>query len=302
MTYEFCAHLPQDFPRNGALPEGLVSGFVDECTVRSMRGDDERNEARWRYMKQVKQAQNLKLPDELGLLPNFQSLPDLSWIGLEIGFTLQTPWYSKDDRVFHVLDNPVRKDRVFGLPFMTATSWKGLLRWACRMQAGLRQHFEKGKKFETWSDPPWILHLFGHKKGEEALEKLRQGALVFYPSWFNKIDFEVINPHSRVRRAGTKPIYYEVVPAGATGTLWLLYAPLSGSPARDGVQPQEAIERLLEAIEDLLVHYGISAKRTVGWGTAKISEWKAYKKGKQPIQSPNRNELWSELEEWLRRG
>ena len=69
--------------------------------------------------------------------PDHASLPDSTGFGIEVSFTLETPWYSKDDRPFHVLDNPVRKDRVFGVPFMSAASWKGLLRWAYGMKAGL---------------------------------------------------------------------------------------------------------------------------------------------------------------------
>jgi CRISPR-associated protein Cmr2 len=202
-----------------------------------------------------------------------------------VGFELLTPWYSKDDRVFHVMDNPVRKDRVFGVPYMAASSWKGLLRWACRMQAGLREHLrENDGKIEGWRDPDWILHLFGNEKGEE--EDFHRGALVFYPTWFDKIGFEVINPHSRERRAGTQPIYYEVVPIGTNGTLSLLYAPWPGM--KPEAKPGEIIPKLLEAIETLLTTYGISAKRTVGWGTAKITEWKAYRKGQDPVQAGTR--------------
>lgn len=56
------------------------------------------------------------------------------------------------------------------------------------------------------------MHLFGNEKGEG--EEFSRGALVFYPTWFDKIGFEVINPHNRARRAGTQPIYYEVVTPG----------------------------------------------------------------------------------------
>jgi len=213
-----------------------------------------------------------------------------------VGFELLTPWYSKDDRVFHVMDNPVRKDRVFGVPYMAASSWKGLLRWACRMQAGLQKHLrENDGKIEGWRDPDWILHLFGNEKGEE--EDFHRGALVFYPTWFDKIGFEVINPHSRERRAGTQPIYYEVVPPGTKGKF---YIPWPG--IKPEAKPGEVIPKLLEAIEKLLATYGISAKRTVGWGTAKITEWKAYRKGQDPVQVGTREELWKAIVNWFREG
>ena len=197
---------------------------------------------------------------------NFETLPDPSWIGITVSFTLLTPWYSKDDRAFHVLDNPVRKDRVFGTPFMSASSWKGLLRWACRMREGLFEHLEKNKNsMDGWSEEPWIKHFFGNERGESEL--FNQGTLLFYPTWFDKVGFEVINPHSRENRAGTKPIYYEVVPSETEGTLKILYAPLPGKQEKD---LKNWFGYLANAVKDLLETYGISAKRTAGWGTAKM--------------------------------
>uniref|UniRef100_A0A7C4ATB3 CRISPR type III-associated protein domain-containing protein n=1 Tax=Desulfomonile tiedjei TaxID=2358 RepID=A0A7C4ATB3_9BACT len=212
---------------------------------------------------------DLNLPQDLHFEPDHASLPASTWFGIEVSFTLASPWYSRDDRPFHVLDNPVRKDRVFGVPFMSAASWKGLLRWACRMQAGLSDHLEKhNMKMDGWEDPTWIVHLFGNEKGED--ECFQAGALVCYPTWFNKIGFEVINPHSRTRRAGTQPIYYEVVPAGTKGRLRLLYSPLPGEIERDKVTPADFIASFINSIKELLETYGISAKRTAGLGTARI--------------------------------
>ncbi len=251
---------------------GLASGFGDGCVVWSCR-DGEKNNARQCYMKRVAELE-LNLPPDLHLEPDHASLPDSTWFGIDVSFTLVSPWYSKDDRPFHVLDNPVRKDRVFGMPFMSAASWKGLIRWACRMQAGLREHLEKhDMKMDDWKDPSWIVHLFGNEKGED--KGFRSGTLACYPTWFKKIGFEVINPHSRTRRAGTQPIYYEVVPAETTGRLQLLYAPLPREIERDKVTPADFIDCFIDSIKALLETYGISAKRTAGWGTAKIDENKS---------------------------
>lgn len=226
------------------------------------------------------------LPGDLGLEPCFERLPDPSWVGLQACFTLETPWYSKDDRPFHVLDNPVRKDRVFGVPFMAAASWKGLLRWVCRMTAKEGEELDK-----------IVVHLFGNEKGVD--EDFQRGALAFYPTWFNKVGFEVINPHSRTTRAGTQPIFYEVVPPRAEGALRLLYAPAPGAAARDGVKPVEALARLLDAVGALLVSYGISAKRTAGWGTACPTKWTAHRNGAQPLQSFIASEFKEQLPGWL---
>jgi CRISPR-associated protein Cmr2 len=261
---------------------GLGSGFVDGCTVWSCADkkqgekEDPKNTARQCYVKRAAGLSgNIKLPPELAFEPDFGKLPDPSWLGIEVMFTLETPWYSKDDRPFHVLDNPVRKDRVFGVPFMSASSWKGMLRWAYGMQSGLfgpTQEKDEEKKKKATKE---IVHLFGNEKGE--VDKFQSGALVFYPTWFNKVGFEVINPHSRKTKAGTQPIYYEVVPVGTSGILNLLYAPMSGQ------SNSEAIEKLLHAVQLLLETYGISAKRTVGWGTARID---------------NKEEFIMKIQEW----
>ena len=230
----------------------------------------ERDSARERYTKgsndknaTTEPIDNLRLPEplELDMAP-----PVVSdrWMCISVDFTLTSPWYSKDDRPFHVLDNPVRKDRVFGVPFMAATSWKGLLRWACRMEVGLLEHLERHDgQMKGWREPDWIVHLFGNERGEG--EEFSRGALQFFPTWFDRIGFEVINPHSREKRAGTQPIVYEVVPTGTKGQLKLLYAPAPGSDA-----PPDTMVKLVRAIEKLLTVYGFSAKRTAGWGLAEI--------------------------------
>ena len=151
---------------------------------------------------------------------------------------------------------------------------------------------------DGWRDPDWILHLLGNEKGED--EAFSRGALVFYPTWFNKIGFEVINPHRRERRAGTQPIYYEVVPPGAKGTLSLLYAPWPGMKHRP--KPETVLPKLLESIEALLTTYGISAKRTVGWGTAKIEKWRAFHKTGGTVEKETHTELWQKVQTWLSGG
>lgn len=293
----------------------LTGGYVDHVSKCFLKAEIERLEAerandnnrrrqaeqkKTQLREKYKGKASRRFPVKLypGLQIDFSTLLSDRWFAFQVDFELLTPWYSKDDRVFRVLDNPVRKDRVFGVPFMAASSWKGILRWACRMQAGLREHFEVGKRFEDWIDPGWILHLFGNEKGEG--EEFSRGALVFYPTWFDRIGFEVINPHSRERRAGTQPIYYEVAPPGAKGTLSLLYAPWPGM--EPVAEAEEVLPKLLEAIEALLTTYGISAKRTVGWGTAKILKWHAFHKTEGTVEKDNRADLEREVQAWLSAG
>ncbi|MCS7063094.1 MAG: hypothetical protein NZM04_03445 [Methylacidiphilales bacterium] len=239
-----------------------------QSPVESSAGRENRNKSRDHYMDEL--IRGLIRPPNL---PTFTSqaphtLPSPRWLALQINFTLTTPWFSKDDRVFHVLDNPIRRDRLFALPFMSAAAWKGLLRWTY-------QHLLSS---QSPANPPphqtstWITHLFGHSKAES--EEFTQGALHFYPTWFSRVSFECINPHSRATRAGRLPIIYEVVPPDHNGIFRLLYAPRPLPP--DKLPPHQAIEHLLLAIEKLLTTYGFSAKRTAGWGTAEITKSYAF--------------------------
>ncbi|MCX8126281.1 MAG: RAMP superfamily CRISPR-associated protein [Dehalococcoidia bacterium] len=292
MTFEYCAWLKEKLSSGGMdrTWDNCGSRLADECLVQLLGSKDkQRGEIRDKYMVNIrKDSHCLKnrftFLSQIGLDSDFRLLPDPNWLAIEVSFTLMSPWYSKDDVPLHVLDNPVKKDRVFGVPFMSASSWKGLLRWSCRMSEGLVDHLSKNKmSMDNWEDPPWIVHLFGNERRER--EDFSSGALVFFPTWFDTLDFEVINPHSRAKRAGTAPIYYEVVPPGTKGKLKVLYAPLPTQVKSDGVRPGEFIESLVDSIKSLLEKYGISAKRTVGWGTAKIDDkgWRLYPGDGNPV-------------------
>ena len=87
---------------------------------------------------------------------------------------------------------------------------------------------------------------------------------------------------------------------GAEGTLSLLYAPWPGM--KPEAKPVDVLPKLLEAIETLLTTYGISAKRTVGWGTAEIKKWRAFHKTHGSVEKDTRDELWQEVQNWLTQG
>ncbi len=273
MTFDYYASLGN----RKQIPEEETLSFelVDICSTLYFKGN--KKKAREYYIKQTLKTK-FKVPEELDFSPILSIMPDSAWIGFEVEFILKTPWYSKDDRSFHVLENSLRKDHVFGIPFHPASSWKGLLRWACRMESGLFEHLEKnGMKFEGWKDDKWILYLFGNEKNNT--DELYQGVINFYPTFFDRIKFEVINPHSRKTRAGTQPIYYEVVPPKTKAKLQLVYVPHAGCEMHTETNCLETINKFLTATEKLLTIYGFSAKRTVGWGTAEISKWRAFKAG-----------------------
>jgi len=239
---------------------------------------------------------------------SLEILPTGSWF-LQFQFALAKPYISKDDDPFYVAEsvNPVRKDKVFKVPMMSSASWKGLLRWTA-MQVRLCER-KRELTPDAFADERLAQTLlFGDEKGEEPgktkdfaaylddlggkearrlyAQKVREyfhldekddllhhsGRLMFYPTFFNLIDVEVINPHSRKTKAGTHPIYLECVPAGATGSFSLLYVPfdLIGQPG-DTVraQAQADLRLIAEAVSAMMLTYGFSAKRTSGYGTAR---------------------------------
>ncbi len=293
--------------------------------------------------------------------------PDLFPSGsffLRIPFTLRKPYISKDDREFYVLDNPVKKEWVFKVPYVAPSQWKGALRAAMVRQlvdwwinldekskertscffkkvlsTMVRQLLGCCANSDVNSKTPErfacyrfrLFILFGSEKGEEpnavkglaeylnriggseAAEEFRnkvrrcfgfdpdkpiphfRGALYFYPTFFDRIGLEVINPHDRKTGAGTQPIYFECVPAGTHGVFSLLYVPLylqhinqdadccQDSPIQ---APQRAadsspstflhpmvkqdLQFLARGIKAMLTQYGFGAKTSSGFGVADV--------------------------------
>jgi CRISPR-associated protein Cmr2 len=95
-----------------------------------------------------------------------------------------------------------------------------------------------------------------------------KGRAIFYPTYFNRISLEIINPHDRRKRAGTVPIHYEVVPSKTKGILQIVYIPFDGVLKKDDELKEEVeqdLKWLCEAIENL-ADEGIGAKTKLGWG------------------------------------
>ncbi|PXF59760.1 MAG: hypothetical protein C4B59_10680 [Candidatus Methanogaster sp.] len=267
-------------------------------------------------------AINLKIPDRFfeqqsegflaplkldPTLPDITLFPRGSW-AISFKFKLQKPYLSKDDTDFYILDNPVRKEWVFQVPYIAPSQWKGALRAAM-----VRQLVEESGSL---SDEEFAILrfrltlLFGDEKGEEpgvikdlakyldgaksteASHRYRQevrkhfptkddesesfphhaGNLHFYTTYFTKISMEVINPHDRETGAGTLPIYFESVPAGADGVFTLLYVPVDCIGIKDDAETEKQSAEMLclvaEGVEAMLAEYGFGAKTSSGFGTA----------------------------------
>lgn len=173
---------------------------------------------------------------------------------LQFPFRLTKSYLSKDDRAFYIMGNPVRRDRVFQLPYVAPSSWKGSLRAALwkltydETHAGVRR-------------------LFGNEKGAE--DDFKAGRLRFFPSFFNQHSLEIINPHDRKRKVGKNPILFESVPAGTPSVFSLLYVPFDRAGQDDAQTRQEVAEDLelvADGVQAMLCVHGFGAKTSSGYG------------------------------------
>jgi CRISPR-associated protein Cmr2 len=237
----------------------------------------------------------------LETIPDLLLLPPGSFT-LSFIFTLASPYLSKDDTALHLLDNPVRKEWVFKLPYIAASQWKGTLQAAMVRELvawwqGLEQAQQNArlhrKHFVAWRIQ--LTRLFGteieHAQrylaqcGDERLDQWYKryvrrflsnngflaGCLYFYPTFFDRLSLEVINPHDRETGAGSLPIYFEAVPVGATGTFTLLYTPLDriGEDEIETRRQAAADLRLVaQGVEAMFTLYGFGAKTSSGFGLA----------------------------------
>jgi CRISPR-associated protein Cmr2 len=193
---------------------------------------------------------------KMELLPPYSAVFRLS-------LALDKPYLSRDENLFYIIDNPVRREKVFGQPYVAASSWKGSLRSALRCLGD-----------EKYSDDKEIIRrLFGNERGTEEQERIRSGRLYFYPTFLDRVGLEVINPHDRVTRAGRQPIYLECARTGAQGFFTLLYVPFDRVGLRGEEEERKTVEQVgqdLQAValglQAMLTIYGFGAKTSSGYG------------------------------------
>lgn len=176
---------------------------------------------------------------------------------LSFTFTLAQPYISKDDNPIYIVDNPIVRDKVFQLPLVRSSSWKGSL------AAALRQ-LGQSEKDATWQ------RLFG--KVNEANDEGQAGRLVFFPTFFTQTSLEIINPHDRKSRVGKNPILFECVPIDAKGTFTVLYVPFDRVGEDEKETRQQAAQDLTliaEGARALFTIYGFGAKTSSGYGIAR---------------------------------
>jgi len=197
-----------------------------------------------------------------GLIPN-------SFI-IKAKFEFTSPYFSHDDDDFYIVDNPIMKEKVWKVPMIRPSAWKGaffktaikkfkekenkdfadiyfkiyrifgtgseefrkLSEWIRegnkeKFKNALMSYalFELGKKINPQSDTAKSLYNRILKEVGSRNFTPHKGRVIFYPTYFDKLSLEVINPHNRKTKAGTNPIYYEVVPQKTKGIFQLVYIP-----------------------------------------------------------------------------
>jgi len=122
------------------------------------------------------------------------------------------------------------------------------------------------------------------EKRKQSLAKLpiefqtHRGRAIFYPTYFDRLSLEIINPHNRKKRAGTNPIHYEVVPPGTEGILQIIYIPFDGVLKSEKGLKEEVetdLKNLCSAIEKI-EEKGIGAKTKLGWGRFSLETKKCF--------------------------
>ncbi|GIV87486.1 MAG: hypothetical protein KatS3mg055_0004 [Chloroflexus sp.] len=239
----------------------LAQAMVTPQLERARSGTREQSGGYRLWVEQRAQTflqQRRKWMQQLGLEPRLPDLTQLTsgaW-ALHLPFSLRHPYISRDDQTFHLLDNPLKKERIFKVPYVAAPGWKGALRAALR-QLGYRADHEA------------TIRLFGNPRESEEQQA---GRLFFFPTFFDRLGLEVINPHDRKTGVGARgPILLECVPQGATGDFLLLYVPF-GQPDQSEDERRATIatdlQVVCEGVRAMLTTYGFGAKTSSGFGTA----------------------------------
>jgi len=264
-------------------------------------------------------------------------LPKYSF-GIWIKFKLKSPYFSKDNDEFYIIQNPIIKDYAFKVPMIRPSSWKGSLAKAFKeMLKGSKNKKEiiesylrvfgagseeiktiedylkeNSKNFEDFKNKiiEFLLFELGleikideikeikdakneedlfkalNEKISDKLKKIKKdniypiefqthkGRLIIYPTYFDRLSLEIINPHDRRKRAGKNPIHYEVVPKETEGILQMIYIPYDGILKKDEELKKEVeqdLEILCEAINKL-ADLGVGAKTKLGWGRFEMKE------------------------------
>ncbi len=307
------------FQRITVLSQALLTAYKEQARMGTRR---EAGGMRFWLQRRAERflSDRYAWAEDVGLMlapPRLDILPVGSW-SIRFTFTLRKPYLSRDDTDFYILDNPIKKEWVFKVPYVAPSQWKGALRSA--MMRDLASHLQAGRMDEEqfvaerlrlyrlfgseqdgaagFLNRAWASHRVGPRPEADSTEwdkrfrrevervssqfeqRLRehkyrvgdvegfQGRLHFYPTFFNRIGLEVINPHDRRTSAGKQPIYFECVPQGTKGEFALLYVPLDGAGESEALAD---LDTVAQGVRAMLTRYGFGAKTSSGYGLARES-------------------------------
>lgn len=279
-----------------------------------------------------------------------QNLIPYSFI-LQTKIKLTSPYFSRDDDEFYLIQNPALKEKVFKAPMIRGSGWKGAIAKAGKdlinkklknkeadnsnsirediasylrifgtgseefrgLEDMISKYLKDGNKLDSEKTIKFLLFELGLKLVKKDIDTLRdgrgveqwlksklweglkekngkslplylqvhKGRAIFYPTYFNQLSLEIINPHNRKTRAGTNPIHYEVVPENTEGILQIVYIPFDAVLENDKelkAQVGKDIESLTKCIERVAEN-GVGAKTKLGWGRFKFKERSYYING-----------------------
>ncbi len=210
--------------------------------------------------------------DALGGFPRYSAR-------LLLEFKLTSPLLTRDDEPFYLIDNPVRKDHIFGSPYLSAAGLKGLA--ADAYQRAFPMSYDLAENEANRTDhyrqqDASARRLFGlADDGAEyapGCQKHQAGRLHFSPAWFQKIQFLVINKRNPETGTGEKPIQMEAIAPDQSTILEVVYFnPLGTVESSEAIVRQD-LARWLAAVAHWWPALGLGAKRLAGYGQIQIEK------------------------------
>ena len=205
---------------------------------------------------------------------------------LLLSIRLLTPMLTKDDDPFYLFDNPVRKDHILGLPYLSAAAIKGLaadayqrafpgnVNWqVVGQQAGVHQF--RCDDHNQNDLPQSALRLFGIADDGANDPPSQIGRLHFSPLWFDTVQFLVMNPGNPERAIGTLPIQFEAVAPDKPNQaheIEVIYCNPYDAKDTDETHVRADLARFLAALAMWWPALGLGAKRLAGYGAIEISK------------------------------
>lgn len=258
----------------------------------------------------------LKKAGLLPKLPPITALPVHS-ATLSLKFRLRTPLLTRDDDPFHLFDNPVRKDHIFGVPYLSAAGVKGLAADAYqRAFPGETPWFELGRDDPARTlrfrlQDPHALRLFGLADDGVQTQGSQAGRLHFSPVWFSAVQYLIINPTDPETGLGKVPIQFEAIaPQLPNGTaveaeLTVFYFNPYGAPDSGEAAVRGDLARWLAAVATWWPVLGLGAKRLAGYGAIEPTTARCEARGWKGWSAPRQiagSKSWLTMAEQIAEG